>query len=178
MLKREWWQKYTTAPTTGTLLQSWDLAFKDNKDSDFVVGQVWLQDGPDAYLLDQVRGRWGFTETVEQIKAVSSRWPAAHLKLVEDKANGPAVIESLSRQLPGIVPVNPQGGKESRAAAVSPFIEAGNVYLPRGVGWVDEFIEEAAGFPNATHDDQVDAMSQALTRIFVTTETHNYIFGF
>ena len=168
LLKREWWQRYTTAPADATLLQSWDLTFKDAKHADFVVGQVWAQHGAQAFLLDQVRGRWGFTETVEQIKALSARWPQAHTKLIEDKANGPAVIDSLSKQLPGIIPVNPQGGKESRAAAVSPFIEAGNVFLPRGVGWVDEFVEECAGFPNAAHDDQVDAMTQALARMFVT----------
>lgn len=168
LIKRDWWQRYTIPPERGTLLQSWDLAFKDAKTSDYVVGQVWMHDGANAYLLDQVRGRWGFTETVQQIEAMSARWPAAHLKLIEDKANGPAVIDSLRGRLAGIVPVNPQGGKEARAAAVSPFIEAGNVLLPERP-FAAELIEECAAFPNATHDDQVDAMTQALARIFITS---------
>jgi predicted phage terminase large subunit-like protein len=54
----------------------------------------------------------------------------------------------------------------ARAAAVSPLIEAGNVYLlhPQYAPWVDDFIEECAAFPNGAHDDQVDAMTQALLR--------------
>ncbi len=51
-------------------------------------------------------------------------------KLIEDKANGSAVIQMLSNEIPGLLPVNPQGGKIARAAAVSPLVEAGNVYLP------------------------------------------------
>jgi predicted phage terminase large subunit-like protein len=62
--------------------------------------------------------------------------------------------------------VNPEGGKVARAAAVSPLIEAGNVYLPHPqfMPWVNDFIEECAAFPNGAHDDQVDAMTQALLR--------------
>jgi phage terminase large subunit-like protein len=50
--------------------------------------------------------------------------------------------------------------------AVSPLIEAGNVYLPHPMyaPWVNDFIEECAAFPNGAHDDQVDAMTQALLR--------------
>ena len=31
--------------------------------------------------------------------------------------------------------------------------------------WIDEFLEECAVFPNGPHDDQVDAMTQALLRL-------------
>jgi predicted phage terminase large subunit-like protein len=69
-------------------------------------------------------------------------------------------------RLPDILPVNPSGGKIARAAAVSPLIEAGNIYLPHPAyaPWVNDFIEECAAFPNGAHDDQVDAMTQALIR--------------
>lgn len=72
----------------------------------------------------------------------------------------------LGRELPGILPVTPEGGKVARAAAVSPLIEAGNVYLPHPqfMPWVSDFIEECAAFPNGAYDDQVDAMTQALLR--------------
>ncbi|MDD3494205.1 MAG: phage terminase large subunit, partial [Candidatus Thermoplasmatota archaeon] len=57
-----------------------------------------------------------------------------------------------------------QGGKESRAWAASPEVEAGNVYIPDPsiAPWVHDFIEECAAFPNGANDDQVDAMTQAL----------------
>jgi phage terminase large subunit-like protein len=40
------------------------------------------------------------------------------------------------------------------------------VYVPHPLyaPWVNDFIEECAAFPNGAHDDQVDAMTQALLR--------------
>jgi predicted phage terminase large subunit-like protein len=98
---------------------------------------------------------------------LSEKWPKAHAKLIEDKANGPAVIAMLRHEVDGLIAVNPEGGKEARANAVSPQIEAGNVYLPEvsTAPWIDAFIEECAVFPNGPHDDQVDAMTQALLRL-------------
>lgn len=152
------------------LIQSWDMAFKGEATSDFVVGQVWLRKGPDCYLLDQVRGRWTFTETLQQVKALSAKYPQAITKLIEDKANGPASIDMLRRAgLPGITPVNPQGGKTARANAVSPLVHAKNVHLPAPelAPWVGGLAEEAALFPASSHDDQVDALTQALTHLMV-----------
>jgi len=104
--------------------------------------------------------------TVKAVRQLSQRWYGAIAKLIEDKANGSAVIQMLSNDIPGILPVNPEGGKVARAAAVSPLIEAGNVYLPHPqfMPWVNDLIEECAAFPNGAHDDQVDAMTQALLR--------------
>lgn len=149
------------------VLASWDMTFKDTDGTDFVVGQVWASRGAEAYLLDQVRGRWDFPETCRQLIAFSAKWPMAVLKLVEDKANGPAVIAALRHKVPGIVPEEPQGSKTARASAVSPLHEAQQLWLPAPelAPWVGDFVEEAAGFPTATHDDQVDAMSQALNRL-------------
>lgn len=183
--QRDWWGSYSTplwldrpngskfvprAQGGGVLIQSWDMTFKDTKASDFVVGQVWFTDGVEAFLLDQVRARLAFPATVKAVVELSARWPQAVLKLVEDKANGPAVIAALRRRVPGLVAEEPHGSKESRAQAVAAFIEAGNVHLPDPAlaPWVGEFLEEAAAFPNGAHDDQVDAASQALTRLLLT----------
>jgi predicted phage terminase large subunit-like protein len=142
------------------------MAFKDLASSDFVVGQVWARKGADRFLLDQTRERLDFPGTLRAVRALSERWPAASLKLVEDKANGSAVIATLKHEISGLVPVNPEGGKEARASAVSPQVEAGNVYLPHpGLKhWVGGFIEECAAFPNSKNDDQLDGMSQMLLR--------------
>lgn len=179
ILKRGWWRRYSQPlwieRTDGAricshfdeMLLSWDLTFKDTEGTDMVVGQVWMRRGADAYLLDQVRGRMDFVETRQRFRELAARWPQALLKLVEDKANGPAVIASLQHIVPGIVPEEPQGSKTARAAAVSPLVEAGNVHLPAPelAPWVGGFIDECAGFPTGTHDDQVDALSQALNRL-------------
>ena len=168
--RREWWRHWHHVPPLHRVIQSWDMAFKGTDKSDYVVGQVWAIDGADSYLLDQVRGRWTFTETLAQVQQLRGRWPMTTATLVEDKANGTAVIDSLRRQIPGMVPVEPQGGKEVRAAGVSPLVEAGNVHLPPTAThpWVGDLIEEAAAFPQGSHDDQVDALTQALTYAHLT----------
>lgn len=146
--------------------QSWDCSFKDLETSDYVVGQVWGRRGAQFLLLDQVRERMDCPATVKAVQQMSRRWRDCAAKLIEDKANGSAVIQMLANQIPGIIPVNPEGGKIARASAVSPLIEAGNIYLPHPhmFPWVTDFIEECAAFPNGAHDDQVDAMTQVILR--------------
>lgn len=151
------------------LCQSWDMTFKDTKGSDYVVGQVWLRQGINMYLLDQIRGRMNFTASCQAVKTLSARWPQAIAKFIEDKANGPAIIDALRRTVPGMIPIEPEGSKYARASAVSPFVAAGNVWLPSDelAPWIGEFIEEHRDFPNIAHDDQVDGMSQAGYRLLL-----------
>jgi len=148
-------------------VQSWDMAFKDLAANDYVAGGLWATKGANRFLMDLKRERLGFPETLDAVRAMSKKWPKARLKLVEDKANGPAVIQSLRHQIPGLVAVNPQGGKVARAQACSAEIESGNVYLPHPAiaPWVEAFITECSSFPNGRHDDQVDQMTQALLRL-------------
>lgn len=147
-------------------IQSWDMAFKGLDTSDFVCGQVWARCGSRFLLGDQVHARLDLPGTVKAVRELTNKWPGTIAKLVEDKANGPAVLQMLACEIPGLLPVNPSGGKVARAQAVSPLIEAGNVFLPHPALalWVPDFIEECAAFPAAKHDDQVDAMTQALLR--------------
>jgi predicted phage terminase large subunit-like protein len=163
-LKRAWWRRYDVIPPKfEQMIQSWDLTFKDSKNADFVVGQVWGKIGSNKYLVDQVRRRMTFTETVQAMRALSKKWPEATAKLVEDTANGPAIINVLKNELSGVIAITPKGSKEARAQAAAPEAEAGNFWIPKGeMG--DLFIEEAAQFPMGSHVDQIDAWSQAANR--------------
>lgn len=166
ILRRGWWRRYHEQPATfDEVVQSWDCTFKDTRASDFVCGQVWGRRGADVFLLDLVVGRMDIVATIAAVRTMTARWPAASAKYIEDRANGPAVITLLSREVPGLIPVDPQGGKAARAHAAAPYVEAGNVWLPQHAAFVDGFIEECAAFPNAAHDDQVDAFSQAMIRL-------------
>lgn len=150
-----------------TMIQSWDMTFKDKATSDYVVGQLWGARGAHRFLIDQERARLDMPATKEAVRSLSARWPKATVKLIEDKANGPAVIQELGHEIEGLIAVTPEGGKIGRAHAVSPIVESGNVYLPHPAiaGWVNGFLEETTVFPNGRHDDQVDAMTQALNRL-------------
>lgn len=181
LFERGWWREYASprwiVRDDGThwvinpdeVIQSWDMAFKDTDGSDWVVGQVWARWGLQVFLLDQVRDRLSFVETRKAVRRLAVKWPQATLKLVEDKANGTAVINSLQRTVAGLIPEEPHGSKYARASAVAPFAEAGQVFLPAPelAPWVGEFIDEHTSFPNGAHDDQVDAMSQALNRLLL-----------
>lgn len=158
-------------------IQSWDCSFKDLDTSDYVVGQAWGRLGSRFLLGDQVRGRMDCPATIKAVIEMKRKWPYTGPILIEDKANGSAVIQMLSREIPGLLPVNPQGGKIGRAQAISPLVEAGNVYLPHPdcATWVNDFIEECVQFPNGAHDDQVDAMTQALLRWHLPPKTVVYV---
>ena len=151
-------------PYMDMIIQSWDATFKDNENTDFVVGQVWGKKGPDFYLLDQVRDRMDVIATMQAIQTLSSKWKRSSAKLIEDKANGPAIITMLKHKIPGIIPVEPHGGKVVRAQAITPYIEAGNVWLPLPVNapWIHDTLEELASFPTGKWDDAVDSLTQAL----------------
>ncbi|WBL18507.1 phage terminase large subunit [Citricoccus sp. NR2] len=149
---------------------SFDLTFTDGKHSDYVVGQVWLRIGADVYLVDQVRGRMDFNRSVRAVEELAAKWPQATQKFVENKANGPAVINSLQRSIPGIIPVEPEGGKVARGHAVSPFFYSGNVHLPNAalVPNVSDLREEMFNFGSGGgHDDTVDAMTQAINQLLL-----------
>lgn len=152
---------------------SWDATFKGTDSSDYVVGQRWAMQGKKRFLVDQSRGRRSFTETLDEMRKwdshlkTGSKW--VYEKLIEDAANGPAIIDTLKKEMDGIKPITPRSSKEARARAVTPELEGGFVYLPHpsmpGYEWVTELVSEFRAFPNSTNDDQVDAFTQALNYV-------------
>ncbi len=156
--------------------QTWDMAFKDTKDSAYVVGQVWAQLQADSFLLDQTRAKMDFVATVAAVQKLTLAWPQALKKLVEDKANGAAVMSSLQRQIAGFDPVEPEGGKEARANAITPACSSGNVWLPHPAlyPWVQGFIDECEAFPAGDYADQVDAATQYLNKRYGTATEYGY----
>ncbi|MGE7112721.1 phage terminase large subunit [Lysinibacillus sp. NPDC047702] len=155
------------------MAQSWDCTFKKTESSDFVAGQVWSRKKAQYFLLDQDHKRMNFPDTVKAIRSMTDKWPKATSKYIEDKANGSAVIDTLKDEISGIIPVDPDGGKEARANAVSPLFEAGNVYFPHPnmCPWVNDVIEEMVSFPNGAHDDMVDALTQALNQLYTNNSS-------
>lgn len=150
------------------VINSWDCTFKDTDGTDFVVGQVWGKKGANSYLLDQVRARMSFTRTLKEVVDLRNKWSMTREILIEDKANGPAVIDVLKEAVSGILPIEPDGSKLARAHAVTSYWEAGNVWLPDPTlcPWVKQYVAEMTAFPAAANDDQVDGTTQALRRLY------------
>ena len=107
----------------------------------------------------------GFRATKDAIRILWDEFkPSA--TLIEDKANGSAVIEELGREVPGVIAINPEGGKVARAWAAQPTVEAGGMFLPIAVEHqAMQVVDEATEFPNGKNDDDVDAMTQFLNWI-------------
>lgn len=152
-----------------TEVQAWDATFKSKENDDFVAGQTWAKRGANLYMRPYwCHKRLTFTQTLNEIRSMTKRYPHATTKLVEDKANGPAIIDTLKKEIPGIIPISPGAdSKEARASSVSPRWEAGQIYVPHPL-WVpaiEDWLEEIFGFPNMPHDDNVDAMVYAVRRL-------------
>lgn len=194
-----WWRFWTMDPakatqdgrvvhldpsslTGGRWLDSWDAAFKGGESSagsggSWVVGQRWVRYQANRYLIAQKRGRWSFTQTIAQMKLWARtedpvHSPCGHLvhqRLIEERANGAAIIDVLKEKISGLKPINPTISKEARARAVTPECESGNVYLPHpsdpGNDWVQDFLSELRNFPHDAADDQVDGLTQALSEL-------------
>lgn len=187
ILRRAWWQFYDpanlvswTLPTPDYVVCSWDTSLKGKTTSDYCVGQAWAYIGAYRYLLRGFRERCGLPETklaVHEMDAYIARtFPnIPRSTVVENAANGPEVVAELREFVNGITLSNPDGDKVRRAHAVTPQLQAGQVFLPgfrsadgngadtaRTAPWVLDFIEECAVFDHGTHDDQVDAFTQAM----------------
>ena len=183
ILQRGWWQPYAQLPLvvdehgrhwlTGfdEVIQSWDLTFgTKSEDADYVVGQTWARRGSQVYLVDQVRDRLDYPEQVAAVESARGKWPQVSAVLIEAKANGQAVISTLSQRVPGIIPITPTDSKITRTKAISPFVAALTVHIPDPAlpvnAWVAGYVEECAAFPTGTHDDQVDTTTQALSWLY------------
>jgi predicted phage terminase large subunit-like protein len=182
-IQRSWWRRYDEPPEKiaelcDTMLMSWDTTFKDTDSSDYVGGLVLGRLGQKVFLLDGIREHLNAPNTMREIRKMRSKWPQAKRVLIEESANGPAIIQMLEQEFTGIVPVRAQGSKTVRlhwgVSSVAGFIEDGNVYLPRAhskhseagrchVEIAEELISEGAAFPHGAHDDLVDACVQGVS---------------
>lgn len=163
IFKQIWFRHWSELPRFQYHYLSVDCAFDSTAACDYVSIQVWGKHGPNYYLVDEVLDRLSFTETLQAIRQVLAKYRCGP-KLVEKKANGEAVINTLSRQISGFIAVNPKTGKQARARAVTYLHQAGNVYYPpiETHSFVARHMAQLLGFPKARHDDSVDAETQFL----------------
>lgn len=185
MVKREWWKRFTLTLEMQkpgfwpVKVQSWDCSFKDTDGTDPVAGHVWAKSGANYYLIDHKGGRMDIVKTMDNINEWNNKHPDAIAKLIEDKANGPAVIRIMRDKVSGLIPIKATKSKAERLNAVLPLWEAGNVYIPDKIEvspgvfvkceWAQEIIEQFAAFrpeKKVQRDDEVDAGSQALNWLY------------
>jgi predicted phage terminase large subunit-like protein len=141
-----------------------DTGTAQGERSSFSVFQVWAFDNATrrCFLLDQQRERFQFRELGRAIQAAAAHYRPSTI-IIENAANGPALLSELSRKLQRRVEgVVPRGSKAARLRRHLEKIFAGRIHLLRGAKFCEPFIQELVGFPHVKHTDQVDAFTQAM----------------
>lgn len=162
IIQKEWLQIDTyTTQSNWEIYISLDATFKDSKGSDYVAIGVWGWDlkTNHKYLIENIKKRMGFVETKKTLIELNQKFRPKST-LVEDKANGSAIIDELKNAMT-LIAINPKESKLSRTNSICPMLEAKQVHLLKA-NWNQDFIDECASFPNGAHDDQVDQMTQFL----------------
>lgn len=167
------WIRYTeSAPTGARIVMGVDLAISQETFADYTACCVLAVNAGSLCILDVVRGRPTFHETQELVKSLHTRWKPEHI-VIEDVAYQRALIQELLRttQLP-IIGVQPVTDKLTRCYPLAARFEQGLVSCLTTVP--QDFIKELTSFPEADHDDQVDALSLAYyaTRLLDSPQPH------
>lgn len=169
IFKDEWWQYYTMPPVIKHRVIFADTANKTGTQHDYSVFECWgYTETKRAVLLDLVRGKWEAPELLAQARAFWAKHKATEgqgalrAMKVEDKSSGTGLIQTLKREGIPVIGIPRSRDKVERAYDAAPYIESGNVLLPRSAPWLSDFLGEASGFPNAANDDMMDPMMDAI----------------
>ena len=162
MFQRDWFKFYDKLPVDpDTWIMSLDGTFGKGDTRDYVTVGVWAWKKPNMYLDYELHAKLSFTETLGEVKRILLAYPNISAKLFEKAASGEPLQDMLHTEIGGIILIPPNRSKETRAAAVTPYFQTGNVWI-KNAPWTNEFISEMVNFPGSRYDDQVDAASQAI----------------
>lgn len=184
IFRRPWFDKrYEERPKlmarrSDKIVMTIDCNFKKTSDGSLGVIQIWGESGHGASkrfaLLDRIGGRWSWTELEGHSKRKITEWNVDEV-VIENKANGPALIDSLTHGATradgvpiAVIPFDP--GTRDKVERVQlgsvPAYEAHQIDLPseKHCPWIEEWVENHLAFPDGANDDDVDAESQYLIR--------------
>ncbi|MGE3247486.1 MAG: phage terminase large subunit [Beijerinckiaceae bacterium] len=169
LFKKRWFETVGAAPTGGQLIRAWDFAGSKDRRSDYTVGALMLKTPDNVfYVLDIVRERVEGPEVKKLLlNTAAMDGPNVRISIPQDPGSaGKTLANDYVRALAGysVRATAETGDKETRATPLASQAEAGSVKLVAGA-WNRLFLEELSLFPNAPHDDQVDAASRAFNEL-------------
>lgn len=148
--------------------RGWDLAATKNlgtRDPDFTAGVLMGRTAEGKYVISEVRRERGGPDEVKSLIRNTAILDGMQTRIgfPQDPGQaGKAQVLDYARLLAGhtidSIPVT--GDKGTRASPFASQVNVGNVAIVRG-DWNRAFLDELAAFPSGTHDDQVDAASEA-----------------
>ncbi len=153
------------------LVQTADLGGKQGVGHDPSALATWGSDGISYYVLDYWSSQAEYADVKPKFAELWHHWrgfrhATPHLLYVEDATWAQPLISDLNRETGVLVKAVPaDGSKWVRADAASPVFAAGRVVLPCRAPWLDGWVGEHLGFPNAVHDEAVDTTSMAVSEL-------------
>jgi len=171
IIKKEWFGYYNPVEVKPTTVHFYlDTAYTDNKQNDRTAILAWFVHNKHLYVRSS-RAVWkNFPELIKFLKTyvVENGYTGNSKIYIEPKASGLSVGQQLKSDtnLNIVFDKPPKDSKETRVRAKTSVLEAGRVLLPQDALWLPEFLAELASFPNAAHDDQVDALMGAISLAF------------
>lgn len=178
MFKAEWWREYEMLPKLKWRGIYADTAQKTKEANDYSVFQCWGESYEgQAYLIDQIRGKWEAPELLTQARAFWNKHKANNNGTlrsfnVEDKSSGTGLIQTMKREGIPILGIQRSIDKITRAMDASPLMQSGNVYIPKDASWLSDYLSEFAAFPNGSNDDQVDPTMDAIQDILTVRKIY------
>jgi predicted phage terminase large subunit-like protein len=173
IIKMEWLTYWEVLPQLEFRFVTADTAQKEKEQNDWSVLQAWARSQTgQAVLIDQIRGKWEAPELLMQarafwIKHQNDARPqcsvaALRAMYVEDKVSGTGLIQTLRREGIPVISIQRNKDKISRGHDAAPFIESGNLIVPRETAWLSDFLAEIEKFPSGKNDDQADPLFDAV----------------
>lgn len=153
---------------TNRFVRAWDLASTVNG-GDWTAG-IKLAKLPDGrWLIADVARLQGGPETVEAaiVNGAKRDGSKCKIRLPQDPGQaGKSQVAYLTKQLSGFTVISHPvtGDKVTRAEPMAAQVNVGNVLMLRAP-WNDTLIAEMRMFPNGSHDDQIDALSDAFSEL-------------
>lgn len=140
-----------------------DTAYTDKERNDPTGALAYVKQGAFYYLLEFDSQWLEFNEQVKFVKDFTTKngYTGSSIIRVEPKASGKSVVQVMKAgtSLNIKEAISPKDSKTARVNSVSGVLEAGRVLLPTGMLWVQNFLSEVGGFPNAAHDEAVDCLT-------------------
>lgn len=140
-----------------------DLATSTRTSADFTVAAAWaITLSGDVVLLDRVRARVPEIDHAAFLAPLRQRWLTPYdVTHIESRMFGTTLVYALGRAGVPVAELDADTDKLTRALPAAGLVRQHRVWLPRTAPWLDEWLDEHADFPKATHDDQVDVLAYA-----------------
>jgi predicted phage terminase large subunit-like protein len=172
----------TGSPAGGEEVRGWDIAGSTRKTSPYTAG-VRLKRLPngDIWIVDCARGRLKIA-AAEALIVDTANEDGVRVKQSLPQDPGQAGLSQknqLASKLEGLnFRFSPEtGSKEDRAIPIASQVQAGKVFMVRGL-WNIALIEEMRNFPSGSFKDQVDALSRAYSELIPQKKKRMGVGGF